>query len=94
MKIFKDNIEYQGDAEELSRYFSLVEPTQAGFSQDDFQPSTLEDIVDESKDLRTKLAQDPSYNPYGGVIPSKENPDAEKTPTVSADLDTGVDLVN
>ncbi len=92
MKIFKDNIEYQGDAEELARYFALMDtppPTTEDFNEDDFKP-----LIDESADLRTKLAQDPSFNPYGGVIPSKENPDAEKTPTVSADLDTGVDLVN
>ncbi len=93
MKIFKDNIEYQGDAEELVRYFALMDThtsTIESFNEDDFKP-----LVDESADLRAKLAENPSYNPYGGIVPPKDsNPNETASPAISSDLDTGVDLVN
>lgn len=100
MKIIKDNVEYQGAAEELAIFFDLSNRDDASdvkvapdFSEDDFVP--LEEIVEESKTLREKLAENNAYNPYGGVIPSKE-PKVEEVSTgggiVTADSDTGVQL--
>lgn len=42
--------------------------------------------------LRSKLAEDPNHNPYGGVVPSKETlVEREEQRLYSAERDTGID---
>jgi hypothetical protein len=103
MKVFIDNEEYQGTPQEIHEFITLQEksgqlidvdeaPKEPSFIQDDFEP--LEDIVNESVALRNKLAQVPAYNPYGGVVTSKETvPDVDnRKPSFTAEEDTGVIL--
>jgi hypothetical protein len=105
MKVFIDNEEYQGTPQEIHEFITLQEKSgqlvdcpesipeaTTPFIQDDFEP--LEDIVNESVALRNKLAQDPAYNPYGGVVISKETvPDVDnRKPSFTAEEDTGVVL--
>ncbi len=94
MKYSVDNKFYDGSPQEIADLLSLLyiqEPkdeTSQSFVDDDFKP-----LVDEAVDLRAKLAQDPSYNPYGGIVrPKDADPDTELSPTVSSDLDIGIEL--
>jgi hypothetical protein len=103
MKVFIDNEEYQGTPQEIHEFIILQEmsgqlidvddtPKEPSFIQDDFEP--LEDIVNESVALRNKLAQDPAYNPYGGVVTSHETVEDidTKKSSATAEEDTGVIL--
>ena len=90
MRIFKEEVEYQGSPEEISRFFELQEPKEnivtegfAGVDFADFETNPLKDAVSESEALRRKLAVDANYNPFPGVSPSPDSP-------VSAEHDTGV----
>lgn len=107
MRVFTDGYEYQGTPQEIAELFGLLNPQDTGdmkvrqgvdsFPPEDFVP--LESLVDESAELRKKLAQDPSYSPFGGVVPSKEaEPDIltksrESDSIVDSSADTGVQLV-
>jgi hypothetical protein len=91
MRVFKEDTEYQGTPEEIAYLFSLMEdkPDDPNFPMSDFAP--LETIVSESQDLREKLAKDPNYNPFPGVVQSKESDGEEPAPAVGlAEEDTGV----
>jgi len=103
MKVFIDGEEYQGSPQEIHEFIILQEKSgqlvdvydepstpEPSFIQDDFEP--LENIVNESAALRNKLSKDPAYNPYGGVVPSKESvPDVDnRKPSFTAEEDTGV----
>lgn len=90
MRIFKEEVEYQGSPEEIARFFELQEPKDnitvegfAGADFADFEATLLEATISESEMLRKKLAADPNYNPFPGVSPSPDSP-------VSAEHDTGV----
>ena len=95
MKYIEDGKRYEGTPSEISEFIGLQEPKIAQTAtelQDSFAP--LEDIVSESERLRRQLAINPAYNPYGGVVPSKETEEQtpiKKAPT--AELDTGVELL-
>lgn len=91
MRVFKGNSEYQGTPTELAEFFKLTSKndTETPFPASDFEP--LESIVNDSQELRKKLAEDPSYNPFPGISQSKESENADPNPAVGyADLDTGV----
>ena len=46
----------------------------------------------EQEALRRKLAEDPNYNPFGGVVPSKETMiEREENRQYAAELDTGIE---
>lgn len=94
MRIFSNNNEYIGTPQELKDFFNTkVEQTQPDFNaytQDEFTP--LEQTISESEALRRKLAKDPLYNPYGGVVTGNEPDLRNSSATVSADIDTGVEL--
>jgi len=94
MRIFSNNNEYIGTPQELKDFFNTkVETPQqdfAAYTSDEFAP--LEQVVSESEQLRRKLAKDPSYNPFGGVITGNEPDLRDSSSTVSADIDTGVEL--
>lgn len=105
-----DGHEYDGTPQEISDLLWLVrvnedariastdtkeELAREGFNsfkQADFAP--LEDVVGESEALRLKLAKDPNYNPFGGVVASHESdPNQQGSPTVSAEDNTGVEII-
>jgi len=100
MKLNRDNDEYIGTPEEIAELIRLLGGQSplveldkpAPFAPDDFVP--LEDVVKESQTLREKLAIDPQYNPYGGVVSSPETA-VEQVPINrnQADIDTGVELL-
>lgn len=102
MRYVYEGQNFDGTPEEIAKLIGLLNdlnpqevksPEEGdGFPPEDFVP--LEDVVEESKSLRQKLTADPNYNPFPGVVPSKEAElDDEPTPpVVSADLDTGVEL--
>lgn len=90
MRIFKDNSEYQGTPEELDLFFKLGEP-----KTDPWEEVTpLRDIVSESEALRMKIAEDPNYSPFGGVVsPRDADKDVSIQKTVTAEENTGVELI-
>lgn len=92
MRVFQDNTEYQGTPYEIAEFFRLANGTaesEPSFASDDFEP--LQDIVSESEDLRRKLTNDPNYNPFPGVVTSKETENTDPNPAVGfAEMDTGV----
>lgn len=89
MRIFKEDIEYQGTPDEIARYFELTAPIQTEYAPEVLQP--FDSLIDESQSLREKLANDPAYNPFPGVVPSKESENTDPTPAVGfADEDTGI----
>jgi hypothetical protein len=94
MRIYSNNNEYIGTPQELKDFFNnKIEQAQSNFdsyTQDEFAP--LEQTISESEALRHKLAKDPSYNPFGGVIAGNEPDLRDSSSTVSADIDTGVEL--
>ena len=55
------------------------------------QPARLKDVVTESQKLREKLANDPEYNPYGGVLPSNDPRYGGEPLSYMSEEDTGVD---
>lgn len=93
MRIFSNDSEYIGTPQELKEFFNnntnLVkdEPT-TPFIDEDFMP--LESVVNESEQLRRSLAQNPNYNPFGGVVAGNEPDQRDNSAIVSSDLDTGV----
>lgn len=95
MRIFKEEVEYQGSPEEIAEFFRLTTlnvPEQTPYAPEDFTP--LESTVNESAELRKKLAEDPSYNPFGGVVPPKESEELRDANinTFMADEELGVKL--
>lgn len=87
MKITIDNHDIIGTPEEMQYLLKLLKPTPIRVNAE------ASKIVRESQALRKKLAQDPDYAPYGGVVKSKEETSqymAEER-EYAADLDTGVD---
>lgn len=92
MRVFINDEEYQGTPEEINTFLSLREDKKINdtpFTEEDFKP-----LIDESNDLRRKLSRDPNYNPFGGVVPSKESEqdiDIKETPPIG-DEDTGVTI--
>lgn len=50
----------------------------------------MEEIVEESKSLRQKLSEDPSYNPFPGVVASKEPNMPEEDRPFLEEMDTGI----
>lgn len=94
MRAFIDGNEYSGTPDEVADF---LERRENRFVEDkaepdnDFTPFTS--VVDESAKLRSKLAVDPAYNPFGGVIPG-ENLDNNVAITApfNAESDTGVIL--
>lgn len=102
MKYIYENRHYEGSPQEIADLLKLLEgDPDVQIKQDDETTSPSDDfepLVDESVDLRKKLADDPNYNPYGGVIPSKEPKDVEESTLSDGQLftaedDTGVKLV-
>lgn len=109
MRVFKKDVEYIGSPAEIAELWRLREYQNThpepsldldpipNFELDDFLPDqdgSLEDVVLKSKNVRAKLAEDPNYNPYGGVVQSKESePDINPSVnTFTAEEDTGVSL--
>jgi len=104
MRVFIKDTEYQGTPYEIFALLDLQKPKvqyedtipteedKPNFTEEDFTP--LEELVNESKTLREKLTENPSYNPYGGVVPSAESEqDVDTTSTVTAEENTGVKLL-
>lgn len=93
MRVFKDNTEYQGTPEEIAEFLQLREVASSDKQEDTtvFNPDEFLPLVNEAKTVREKLADDPAYNPYGGVVKSKESEDEPSAKAVSADLDTGIE---
>lgn len=99
MRIFKDNVEYQGTPEEIAEFMRLNSSVETDFSPqiDPYAPFPdalpLRDVVSESEELRAKLATDPNYNPHGGVVPSKESEELAAVNLPTAEKDTGVEYI-
>jgi len=104
MKYLIDNInnqEYVGTPEEIAELLSLrdnrdkqteTRPEPTIWDDEDITPMTS--TITESEELRKKLANDPAWNPYGGVVPPKDvDGSGTLSPAVSADDNTGVQLV-
>lgn len=93
MRIFQDNSEYQGTPEELDLYFRFVNGvTKETTITDPYAP--FNDVLSESEKLRQELAKNADYNPFGGVVPPKNaEPDMENGKAVTAEIDTGVELI-
>lgn len=88
MRVLKDQTEYQGTPQELASFFELTkEPSETPFDY----PAPIEDIISQSQLLRNELAKDAGYNPFPGVVPSKESENTDPNPAIGfADMDTGV----
>lgn len=88
MRILKDQAEYQGTPQELASFFELTkEQSETPFDY----PAPIEDIISQSQLLRNELSRDPGYNPFPGVVPSKESENSDPNPAIGfADMDTGV----
>lgn len=104
MRAFIKDDEYQGTPEEIDTFLALRESRMPStvigerleppFAPDDFEP--FEEVINDSEELRKKLADDPAYNPFGGVVPSKESEPDTESPALSApftaEADTGVEI--
>lgn len=95
MRIFKDEVEYQGTPEEIAEFMRLHNPVVESDTLPIDPYAPFEEVLTESEELRKKLAADPNYSPYPGVVPSKESePDVETTKTLpTAEKDTGVEYI-
>lgn len=99
MKLTRNNDEYSGTPEEIASLINLlggafpsVEIEHDPYPVEDFAP--LEDVVNQSKALRAKLAENPAFSPYGGVVASNEEiPTQEPINRNQSDLDTGIELI-
>jgi len=96
MRVFYDNTELTGTPEELAEFLRLQEINSSDkqeetttFSPDDFTP-----LVNEARTVREELAKNPAFNPYPGrVAPQDSDNEEPASKAVSADNDTGVELV-
>lgn len=75
MKLTRGDDEYNGTPEDIATLIKLLggqspeiqlDPTE-DYPIDDFTP-----VVTEAKSVREEIAKDLNYNPYPGVVPSKE----------------------
>lgn len=91
MRVFINGEEYQGTPKEISDFINLM---QNNVENSQFETSDFEPLIEESINLREELAKNPSYNPFGGVVPSKESePDIDnKNIGLIDDEDTGVKI--
>jgi len=92
MRVFINDEEYQGTPKEINEFLSLRQDNtinRTPFDVGDFSP-----LVEESINLRQEIAKNPNYNPFGGVVPSKESEPDIETNTISPvdDEDTGVKI--
>lgn len=92
MRVFINDEEYQGTPKEINEFLSLRQDNtinRTPFDVGDFSP-----LVEESINLRQEIAKNPNYNPFGGVVPSKESEPDIDTNTISPvdDEDTGVKI--
>ncbi len=96
MKYLVGKSSYEGTPQEIADLIKLlgndspdlkIREGVDAFPADDFVP-----LVDEAAELRKKLAEDPSFNPYPGVSKSPENEERSEVLTPSSELDTGVEL--
>lgn len=90
MRAFINDDEYQGTPQEIATFLNLREGSPYDVTENDIQ--TFDNIVSDSQALRRKLEENPDYNPYGGVVPSKEaEPDVDSKKAVPFEIpDTGV----
>lgn len=78
-----------------SRKIQVNDGQQAAPYQQQMPINDLQQTVKQSQELRKKLEADPSYNPYPGVVASKDTITNNILPvnaerTFAADLETGV----
>lgn len=95
MKAFIGNDKFVGTPEEIASFVKRLKmvhkPTTHVTSPDMLSPKAAYFNQGEQEALRRKLAEDPNYNPYGGVVPSKETiTQQEEQRPYAADIDTGV----
>jgi len=92
MRVFINGEEYQGTPKEIDEFLILRRDHK--MNTETFPASDFSPLVEESINLRQELANNPSYNPFGGVVPSKESePDIDtKVAEPIADEDTGVKI--
>lgn len=85
MRIIVNGYSIIGDADEM------VELLRKLPSQEENKPAKKQ-VLTKSDILRAKLEQDPDYNPFGGVVPSREALiNIEEKRPYNADRDTGID---
>lgn len=96
MRFVRNNDEFTGTPDEIAQLLDLIgnitkdipKPYVPEVTEADFEP-----VIEEAKTLRQKLAENPQYSEFGGVLPPLNDPDAEINIPVNsdqADLDTGV----
>lgn len=98
MKLTRGDDEYNGTPEDIATLIKLLDgqsPEVAIDNGADFEPDDFTPVIEESKTVREQIANNPDYNPYPGVVPSKESEQSPVTMPVNnyqADLDTGVTI--
>jgi len=92
MRVFINDEEYQGTPKEINEFLSLRQDNT--INSNPFEASDFVPLVEESINLRQEIAKNPNYNPFGGVVPSKESEPDIETNTISPvdDEDTGVKI--
>lgn len=92
MRVFINGEEYQGTPKEINQFLSLRQDNK--IDNETFPVSDFAPLVEESINLRQELSKNPNYNPFGGVVPSKESEPDIDTNTISPvdDEDTGVKI--
>jgi hypothetical protein len=98
MKYTANDKQYEGTPQEIADFISLTEnipyiPSEGTAEPNYPEMEPLQNIVSESEKLRGKLAIDPTYNPFGGVVPPKDSIQDKNIPIVDSNLDTGVELI-
>lgn len=95
MKYIEDNKRYEGTPQEIDDFINLRREREISTIETPTDPyAPFNDVINESEKLRQELAINPDYNPFGGVIASKETEqDNPIKRTVTAEQDTGVELL-
>lgn len=103
MKLIINGYTVEAKPEDLASVLTAKQPkkipVQSGFFGEGVKEAaaplqnTLNDTVRQSEELRKKLAEDPNYNPYPGVLPSAEPavPTQQYNREYAAERDTGID---
>lgn len=89
MRIIVNGYSIIGDADEMVELLRKL-PSQEVMDREG--TIAKKQIMTKSDILRNKLEQDPNYNPFGGVVPSKETLiDMEQKRSYNAERDTGIE---
>lgn len=98
MRVLINSQTIEGKPEDIANLLAILNPAvkrktiQVQTKEQVTPAHSLQDTVKQSEELRKKLAENPNYNPFGGVVRSPEPgfPEQQLNRDFHAEEDTGI----